>query len=313
MATFAVSVSGCNGESEVGGFITDLYDREVHCDGGEDCVDAYGEVAPFEGLRGFAFVTTETSAHHPDGLFVYFEIERTDGSLGRGELDVPLDGEGEAVVSYTEILGSETVFVAEEAIGIVEVPEEALGEQCDCLDGRFELVLYDAEGQTRRLSRSRFGWEDAPCAVRARFTDLGDTLTVIPRTCGDGVIRRSGIDDPPSTHDPDPPRYDHYDDGCDTSACSGTAGSSAGCGGGSASGCDSGGGSGGCDGGGGGGCEGDVGGAGGCAGDTGGSGGCAGDTGGCRVARHRHVGPRGPLQTMLLIAAALAWVIRPRR
>jgi len=306
-------LASCNGESEVGGIEVDLYEGEVDCDETSLCRDLYGEDASYERLHGFAFLTTETSAHHPDGLYVYFEVVRQDGTLGRGEIDVALDGDGEHTVLYTETRSSEVVFVAAEAAGVVEVPEEAWGEECDCLDGRLELVLRDASGATRRLSRGRFGWEDRPCVERARFTDLDEELVVIPRTCRASVVPGTTYDPPTRDTYDSPPSYDYYDGGgCDGSACSGTAGSSASCGGGASSGCDSGGGSG-CEGGGGG-CEGDVGGAGGCGGDVGGGGGCAGDTGGCRVVgRPRRVGPRGPLQTGLLIAAALAWVIRPRR
>jgi uncharacterized membrane protein YgcG len=209
-------------------------------------------------------------------------------------MDLPLTGEGEPRITYTETNGSEVVFVAEEIVGLVEVPEEALGEECTCLDGRLELILRDAEGQTRRLSRSRFGWDERPCVERARFTDLGEELVVVPRTCGaDRVYVPPSTEVPARDYD-GPPRYTYDDGGCDSSSCSGATVSGGSCGGGSASGCSSGGG--GCDGGGGGGC------------------GCAGDTGGCRVVgRPRRVGPRGPLQTALLIAGALAWVIRPRR
>ncbi len=307
--------ASCNGDSEVGTIEIDLFDAPVSCDEGADCLDEWGETAAEEPLHGFAFVSTETSAYQPNGLYVYFEVARPDGAVGRGELDVPLRGDAEIQVSYEERTGDEVTFVAEEAVGIVEVPEEAYGESCECLDGRLELVLRSAEGEERRLSRGRFGWGDQPCVSRARFTHLGEELTVLPRSCGvDPAPSTPRYDPPPSTGDTyyTPPAS--YGSGCDTSGCNSSSSSSASCNG-SGGGCGGSGGGGGCNGGGsGGGCEGDTGGAGGCSGDTGGAGGCAGDSGGCRVVRGpRRVGPQGPLQTGLLVALALLWSLRPRR
>ncbi|MBW2460676.1 MAG: hypothetical protein JRH11_03450 [Deltaproteobacteria bacterium] len=309
--------ASCSGESEVGLFVADVYEGQVECTlDGHACLDEAGMEAPYESPSGFAFLTTETSQHHPDGLFVYFELERAGGILGRGELDIPLGDEGVPTFAYTEERDGETVFVAEHARGVLEVPEEALGEDCECLDGRLELVFTDGAGDVIRLSRGRFGWEDRECIPRVRFTELSDELVVIPRSCN--VVRR--IVGPTESASPVSREDDRYPSEssfgrASTSSCGG-AGS--GCSGDGGGGCESDGG--GCDGGGGGGCQGDTGGAG-CAGDAGGSGcsgdvggaGCAGGAGSCRVGGRRRIGPRGPQQTAVLVLLALAWAVRPRR
>ncbi|RLB50172.1 MAG: hypothetical protein DRJ42_19435 [Deltaproteobacteria bacterium] len=308
--------ASCSGESEVGLFVADVYEGQVECTlDGQACLDEAGIEAPYETPSGFAFLTTETSQHHPDGLFVYFELERAGGIVGRGELDIPLGDEGVPTFAYTEERDGETVFVAEDARGVLEVPEEALGEDCECLDGRLELVFTDGAGDVIRLSRGRFGWEDRECIPRVRFTELTDELVVIPRSCN-AVRRVVGPTESGSSVSWEDDRYPSESSfgRASTSSCGG-AGS--GCSGDGGGGCESDGG--GCESGGGG-CEGDTGGAG-CAGDAGGSGcsgdaggaGCAGDAGSCRVGGRRRVGPRGPQQTAVLVLLALAWTLRPRR
>lgn len=330
----ACACASCSGESEVGIFDVDVYDGDVECAAdGRACVDAYGEEAVFETPAAFAFLTTETSAHHPDGLFLYFEVERGGGVVGRGELDIPLGDEGTTTFAYREDLREteesedredredredEPVFVAVSATGVIEVPEEVRGEQCDCLDGRLELEFTDAAGHTIRFSRGRFGWEDRECIPRARFTVLPEEgIEVLPRHCGGTryVSSSTGSTPPPPAERREYPSVPASSGG--TTSCDASGGSS--CDGGDA-GCSGDGG--GCEGdAGGGGCEGDTGGAG-CAGDAGGSGcagdaggaGCAGDAGGsCRVGGRRLIGPRGPRQTGVLLALALGWILRPRR
>jgi hypothetical protein len=304
----------CDGSGETGNLDMEVFDAPVWCVQNGECFDDTGALVLGEPATGFAFLSTEPSQFE-DGLFLYFDLVRADGTIARGELDVPRRGtdltEGlEPDITYVEHTDGVEVFRADEVTGVIVVPDESTGERCDCLDGRFELALRDFgddgeantdDDRVRRLSRAIFGWGTRRCLQPIRIGELGDGVVVdITVECP------PALSTPPTTSDPirrDPRIDDTVDAGCsgsssstsstDSGSCDGdsSSGSGSSCGdsSGSGSSCDDGGSSssssGSCDGdssSGSGSCDGDSSsGSGSCDGDSSsGSGSCSGDSSG---------------------------------
>jgi hypothetical protein len=259
----------------------DLYDRSVECtDAG--CVDGDGEPVEPVVVRSWAFMSTQTTRFEPAGRYLLFQVNHPGGAIGTVELDISEEVLGEADVAYVERVGEEVTFEARDAAGSIELPVDALGDDCTCTDARFDLVftsagadgeLGTADDETRRLTRARASLDDGFCVT--------PTITPEPGPLDVRIVDRC----PPRYAPPSPARpadEDPYDAsasaGCATDSSTST-GDSAGCDcEGDSSGCADGGGSSGssssgCD------CEGDSSSSGsGCEGDGSSSGsGCEGD------------------------------------
>jgi len=345
----AMLLGSCEGGSEMGTVEVDLFDQPVDCDADVEACFAEPEpgsdeipapVTP-ERHRTWVFFSDQTTAHSPDGAYLYFEMVRAEGVRAYVEIDVPTtEGETDtAVMHYTEYEGDEVVFESDEAYGRMELAQDLQGVDCSCADGRLELVFVDAgedeeldtdDDRVRRLSRGRFSWSKEFCVGARMLGMTSDRVDVSVRVVDRCRSRPGG-----TVSEPDPPDYSSSSSyggeaSCESGDYSGgstTSSSGGGCEGDSSSG-------GGCEGdtaSSSGGCEGDTASSsGGCSGDTGGGGGCSGDAGGSsscstttivprRPACRR--GPSGPAavlgssraQLVLGILLALVWLERRRR
>ena len=341
--TLAVTGASCHGASEMGVVELDLYDRTVECTD-DGCVDGEGALVDPIGIRSWAFVSTQTTQFHPEGRYVHFQVSAPDGAVGIVELDVSEESLGEADITYVERVGEEVTFEARGAEGVIELPSDALGEDCPCTDVRFDLVFVSdgadeergtADDEVRRLTRARVSVDEGFCILPTSPLPEPGPLTV--RVVDRCPAWSAGT---PSAPSPRPADDDPYDasasGGCETEPPTGSSSGGCDCEG-DTSGCDDGGSSStssssGCD------CEGDSSSSGsGCEGDGSSSGsGCEGDGSSSDTAcegdarddydRHAAVSSArrcrirpasalgGPLQTPVLVSLVLIFLrLRARR
>lgn len=341
LAALALSLSlglcatGCeDGAGEVGGVEAHLYTMPVACVEGE-CKQSNGSPAPSEQLTGWTFVSTAASHSAPVGAYVYFEMTRSDGTIGRLQFDTPLQSKRSTptLIAYEETDTRGTVvFRSTGASGRIDLPRDTFGEDCMCVDGRFELTFVDAgpdgrigttDDATRHFSRGHY----TPSEEKASCT-AGEVLETDEERVEIRVIDRcpepapipprpeeqdAGLEEPrdpwdpaPTWPEPDPPTTYGDGEGCSTGSssdadgCETDSASSSGCEGDSV---DAGAG-----------CEGDS-------VDAGGS--CSGDTGGgdCQcVVDNRGGVPRRPdararmaKRAQLPLWIALVFVFEGRR
>ncbi|MEM9194614.1 MAG: hypothetical protein AAGF12_35880, partial [Myxococcota bacterium] len=274
----------CDGRSESGYVELDFYQERVVCLS-EECLD--GGVAPEPAeVSTWGFFSTQTSAHTPDGLYVYTTFDTDRGAAAQVEIDVSLVDRA-ATARYTEFEDQVPVFSSTSVRGVIRLPVP-FDNDCGCSDGQFDLefvdhgsdeVLGTEDDQVRRLTRARFSWDRAYCVSPVFFGPLPEAGIEVRAFDACPTVRN-----PMTPRDPEPPRprsrdpyyYDDYDSSCEAD-CEGDSTSGSSGGGCDSDSCEGDSSDGGCDGdSGGGGCEGDSGGGDACEGDSGGGDSCDG-------------------------------------
>lgn len=277
--------------------------------------------------RGTALIS-RSGSRHPQGLFLYLELDLSGERRGVLELDLPFGASTVAPLArYREFSADALLFDATKVIGTVEIDPNG----CPCGDGRIELELSDLgedgiantdDDQYRRISRGRFSASKTFCR-NPRVLPFGDQLAAQRTGVCQALPRVQQPPSEPSTYDPygdpyvDPTVYGEAHVGCGAESPPPDADQDEGCGGDepdydSDSGCDgdaepASDGSAGCDGDT---NSGDCSDADGCSSDSGAS--CADD--GC--AGDATIGPSGTvvLRTdIVTMALFLLFHLRPRR